>query len=265
MMVPKWFDKNPALTNDDNVEQLRLALRLARDAYPATRPGAAPGSISRAHYAALLDAGRRHGLEPLSTSFGPAVLDRAVLDALCRHAALSFSAAMRGNLCGIGHGLGLADVAPDLAGCDIDALLAQRPPPRIDRGAPHGRPGRCDPRQRCRAGRAARRPAGDAAKARSPLRPSLLQDQAGGDAGADLARLQHIAAVLERRGATASRSTATSSTPDAQAFAEFLDGFHRVPALARAGAAGSPSSSSRSIARMRWSATCTVWRSACPC
>ena len=33
MMVPKWFDKNPALTNEQNFEQLRFALRDAREAY----------------------------------------------------------------------------------------------------------------------------------------------------------------------------------------------------------------------------------------
>ena len=33
MMAPKWFDKNPALTNEDNFEQLRQMLRLARQAY----------------------------------------------------------------------------------------------------------------------------------------------------------------------------------------------------------------------------------------
>ena len=33
MMAPKWFDKNLALTNEDNFEQLRDVLRLAREAY----------------------------------------------------------------------------------------------------------------------------------------------------------------------------------------------------------------------------------------
>ena len=30
LMVPKWFDKSPALTHEQNAEQLRLALRVAR-------------------------------------------------------------------------------------------------------------------------------------------------------------------------------------------------------------------------------------------
>src|SRR5512132_957853 len=40
LMAPKWFDKNLALTNEDNFEQLRRALALAIDAY--TDPGAGP-------------------------------------------------------------------------------------------------------------------------------------------------------------------------------------------------------------------------------
>jgi hypothetical protein len=35
MMAPKWFDKNLALTNEDNFNQLRHVLLLARDAYLA--------------------------------------------------------------------------------------------------------------------------------------------------------------------------------------------------------------------------------------
>ncbi|MCC2636136.1 MAG: mandelate racemase, partial [Ramlibacter sp.] len=33
LMAPKWFDKNLALTNEDNFDQLRDVLRMARDAY----------------------------------------------------------------------------------------------------------------------------------------------------------------------------------------------------------------------------------------
>ena len=33
LLAPKWFDKNPALSNEDNFDQLRLALGLARERY----------------------------------------------------------------------------------------------------------------------------------------------------------------------------------------------------------------------------------------
>src|SRR5215468_11691058 len=35
MLAPKWFDKNPALTNEQNFDQLRLSLALACEAYAA--------------------------------------------------------------------------------------------------------------------------------------------------------------------------------------------------------------------------------------
>ena len=31
LLAPKWFDKDPALSNEDNFDQLRRALALARD------------------------------------------------------------------------------------------------------------------------------------------------------------------------------------------------------------------------------------------
>src|SRR5687768_3975711 len=33
MLAPKWFDKNPNLSNDDNFAHLRDVLRITRDAY----------------------------------------------------------------------------------------------------------------------------------------------------------------------------------------------------------------------------------------
>ena len=33
LLAPKWFDKNPALSNEDNYEQLRASLRGARERY----------------------------------------------------------------------------------------------------------------------------------------------------------------------------------------------------------------------------------------
>src|SRR5690606_33664480 len=60
------------------------------------------------------------GLNGLIASFGPAMLDRAVLDALCRMEGVSFEEAIRSNLPGIVPG----DVADDLADFDIATFLA---------------------------------------------------------------------------------------------------------------------------------------------
>jgi L-alanine-DL-glutamate epimerase-like enolase superfamily enzyme len=123
LLAPKWFDKNLALSNEDNFAQLRFALRLARDAYLDGASRSAFGHCA-AHYREVIEAGARHGLNALVACFGPAQLDRAILDALCRLARMSFYEAVQGNLVGIAP----AELAPDLAGFDVDAFLARLQP-----------------------------------------------------------------------------------------------------------------------------------------
>jgi L-alanine-DL-glutamate epimerase-like enolase superfamily enzyme len=126
MMVPKWFDKNPALTNEQNFEQLRFALRDARDAYTAEPDAQTAWTHFASNYAALQARAQANGLQPLVASYGPALIDRALLDALCLHHGASFAAAMSANLSGIDiAGSGLAD---DLAGFDMFAFLAKQSP-----------------------------------------------------------------------------------------------------------------------------------------
>lgn len=86
LMVPKWFDKSPGLTHEQNFEQLRLALRVACEAYAALTAPLAPhtlsveaGDAAVAHAVAL-------GLPRLAAQFGPAQLDKAVADAALRAA-----------------------------------------------------------------------------------------------------------------------------------------------------------------------------------
>ena len=127
MLVPKWFDKDLALSNEENFEQLRLALALATNGYTnPTRPRTAFGHFA-AHYAEQISAGAAHGLNPLVASFGPAQIDRAVLDALCRSAGCSFYQAVRINLPGIDTGL-LPAQLPELARFDMQGFLAELTP-----------------------------------------------------------------------------------------------------------------------------------------
>jgi L-alanine-DL-glutamate epimerase-like enolase superfamily enzyme len=123
ILAPKWFDKNLALSNEDNFDQLRLALALARAAYLDRAARTAFGHFA-AHYREVIAAGARHDLNPLVACFGPAQLDRAILDALCRLERMSFYEAVQGNLVGVAPG----ELAPDLAGFDMDAFLARLQP-----------------------------------------------------------------------------------------------------------------------------------------
>ncbi len=125
MMVPKWFDKDPALTNDDNFDQLRASLGVARALYLDAGADTAFGLTAACHPVQVGECAAR-GLNPLVAAYGPALIDRAVMDALCRAVETPFAAALRTNLPGIAP----RSVAPDLADFDIDGFLATLAPPR---------------------------------------------------------------------------------------------------------------------------------------
>ncbi|HRH86578.1 MAG TPA: mandelate racemase [Rubrivivax sp.] len=127
LMAPKWFDKNPALSNEDNFEQLRHALRIARGLYTDGGVDSAFGHFAR-HYRAQIGRGAQQGLNSLVANYGPALIDRALLDALCRALGRPFHEVIRRNLADIQ----VTPLTPDLAGFDLDAFLAGlRPAERI--------------------------------------------------------------------------------------------------------------------------------------
>src|SRR5688572_1856269 len=86
LLAPKWFDKNPALSNEDNYEQLRDSLRKAREHYLAQG----------------METAWRHSSpgKGLVENYGPALLDRAILDALCRLLGISFYTSIQKNVVG---------------------------------------------------------------------------------------------------------------------------------------------------------------------
>lgn len=126
MMIPKWFDKNPALSNEDNFQQLRDALLAARAAYGADTSARTAWQHFAQHYQALLAAGAAAGLNPLAASYGPALLDRAILDALLLKLNCSFAAGMSANAAGMElRGSGLAG---DLRDFDMARFLSLQMP-----------------------------------------------------------------------------------------------------------------------------------------
>ena len=122
LMVPKWFDKRAGFTPRDNVAHLALAITHAAEAYVADAAATSFGLFAR-HREALAKAGADAGLTELSTTFGQAVIDRAVIDALCRARHVSFFDAAQRNLFGI-------DRVEDLAGWDWSTWLAALQPLR---------------------------------------------------------------------------------------------------------------------------------------
>lgn len=114
LMVPKWFDKDPSLSNEQNFEQLRASIRRAVEAYRSAGPATA-FALTAETYPGLIGSG---DMPPLAACFGGAQVDKAILDALCRIEGASFADAVRNNLPGIS-----ADLTPDLRDFDIDGFL----------------------------------------------------------------------------------------------------------------------------------------------
>ena len=192
MLAPKWFDKDPALSNEDNFRQLRASLRLASSSYLGAEANNAFGHAMDA-YAPQIAMGALQGLNSLVASFGPALVDRAVLDALCRCLGVSFYQAIEKNLPGI--------TAPgwqaDLLAFDMEEYVYGLKP-RKEIAARHT-VGLLDPIT--------------ASDARPPVNdglPVTLEEvvaryghrwfklKVGGDVKADVERLAAIASVLDR-------------------------------------------------------------------
>jgi hypothetical protein len=96
LLVPKWFDKSPDLTNDENFDQLRRSLDIARShvlAAGADTPFGLSAAVDAAHHAAC----ERAGLNGLVASFGLALIERAIIDALGRLEGASVFELVRSN------------------------------------------------------------------------------------------------------------------------------------------------------------------------
>ena len=192
LMIPKWFDKSPGRSNAENTDDLRRALVGAAAAYASHhRPSTAFDHCAE-HYRAIIAAGAARGLNALTACYGAALIDRALLDALCGALDVSFAAAINSNLAGID-----ARLTPDLAGFDMDGFL-RRLSARPVIAARHTI-GMLDPLD-----------AGDEAQPVVDHLPATLEQviatygnryfkiKLGGNAQADLSRLVRIASVLDR-------------------------------------------------------------------
>jgi hypothetical protein len=125
LMVPKWFDKRAGFTQADNVAHLQRSCERAAQAY-LNDAAASPFDLFARHCAALTKAGVDDGATELTSAYGQAVIDRAVLDAVCRALQVSFFDAACNNL------LGVRDhpLLDDLHGFDWNTWLASLEPLR---------------------------------------------------------------------------------------------------------------------------------------
>ena len=191
-LAAKWFDKDPALSDAQNEHQLRRALELAEDSTRAAGANTAFGHFADT-YAAVTEAGLRERLNPLVASYGRALLDRAMLDALLKAKRVSFWTGMRANI----GGMAPHAVMPDLAGFDFAAMLAGRQP--LLRLHARHTVGLVDPIT-----------AADQSERVDDGLPETLEEvvatyrhrywklKVGGNVAADVERLSRIASVLDR-------------------------------------------------------------------
>jgi hypothetical protein len=226
----KWFDKSAAFSDAQNLDQLRQALGLAIELYRA-RGWSTPFGLYAGTYADQLTGGAELGLVPLVASYGPALLDRAILDALGRALGLSFADMIRRNVPGIA----ATDLTPDLAGYDLPRFLAGLQP-GADIAVRHT-VGLLDPIV------AADQAPGERVDDGLPetleevvrhYRGRYYKLKVAGDVAADLARLTSIAAVLDRdAGDYRATLDGNEQYDDVEGIAELWRRMAETPALAR--------------------------------
>jgi hypothetical protein len=231
LMIPKWFDKSPQKSNAENVSDLRKALANAAEAYASESSSRTAFGHATAHYDSLLAAGEAMGLNALAANYGPSLLDRAILDALCRALGVSFNAAIRANSPGIDTSL-----TPDLAGFDLDRFLGGLE--SAARIAARHTVGMLDPVETHDAGDSV----GDGL-------PETLEQviaaygnryfklKLGGNPDADLRRLTRIANVLDRLPEYTVTLDGNEQFPAVTTIAEFWRKVIATPSLARLSAA----------------------------
>jgi hypothetical protein len=194
-MAFRWFDKRPEKSLADNCADLLRTVEVARALYlEAGKDGlATPFDLWRSTHAEIERIALAEGFNRLGASFGSSMLERAVIDALGRLAGRSLFELVQDDLLGID----LGRVSPALCGREVRAFLPKRPLARL-----HVRHtvGLVDPIT-----------AADVSERVAAGLPETLEDylevdgirylkvKLGGALDDDIARLQAIAAVLDRR------------------------------------------------------------------
>jgi len=120
LMAPKWFDKRSQLTPEQTVEELGRSLGIARDLYLAGAGFDTAFGLHASRMSAQVEACAKCDIPPLAAAYGPAEIDKAILDALLRGVGVNFFEGMAGNIAGID-----ARLSPDLSDDDLAQCLAR--------------------------------------------------------------------------------------------------------------------------------------------
>jgi hypothetical protein len=120
-LVAKWFDKRPHLSPQETITELRRSLLIARELYLAHTGFETAFGLHAACIGPQVEACAREDIPPLAAAYGPAEIDKAILDALLRAAGQSFFDGMAGNIAGLD-----ARLSRDLGDEDIARFLSNR-------------------------------------------------------------------------------------------------------------------------------------------
>ena len=121
MMASKWFDKRAHLSPQQTVDGLRRALFIARELYLARSGFDTAFGHHAAIIAAQVEACAKADIPPLAAGFGPAEIDKAILDALLRGTGANFFDSMAANIAGVD-----ARLSRDLGDEDASRFLGGR-------------------------------------------------------------------------------------------------------------------------------------------
>ena len=203
-LPPGWFDKSPGKSFETQIDEMLAAVdeataefaRTMRD--PVTLFEGWKPVYDHVHIWA-----ESRGLPPLVAAFGISFVERAMMDAIARYASMSFDQAVRAGLFGIVPG----EIHESLQNCEIAEWLPARPARSIY--ARHTI-GLSDPLT------AADIPSGERLEDGFPqafeeyVRDngiSYVKVKVANDTDADLERIRHIAAIVERYRGTNYRVT----------------------------------------------------------
>ena len=124
ILPPKWFDKDPAKSYEDNVADLLWAARAARSAYLDAARSAKPFfAIWQDGYAQTVSAGDAHGLNRLTAVHGSTLMERALIDAVGCGVGASYFELLKANLLG----LDLGAIHPELQGVESGQVIGAAP------------------------------------------------------------------------------------------------------------------------------------------
>ena len=189
----KWFEKSPDFSDAQNLDQLRQALQLAIDHYVA-RGFDTPFGLYAGSYRQQIARGAELGLNPLVASYGPALLDRAIIDAVGKATGQSFAQMIAANVPGIA----ATDLTPDVEAAHLARFLAGlKPRSSIDLRHTVGLVDPLTTAERLASERVNDGLPETLEEVVSHYRGRYYKLKVGGDIKADLDRLTRIASVLD--------------------------------------------------------------------